>query len=144
MTSLAAIGALIEVTPWDELQYWPNPDSSWEFIDDRTPFRFRVAGRLIDGGLFYGLQGPVEAGPERYLTLICSILMRHESADWDKASECSAAFRVSPSVARRNQSYDPAAHCDVPFFAHPEGTVVAGYPRISRFGGVRVIGTPVD
>jgi len=139
MPPLATINALIEVTPWDELQYWASPDSGWTFVDDRTPFRFRVAGELIDDGLFFGLYGPVESGPSRYLNLICNIMLRHDNSDWQHTSECGASFRVCPSLARRVVTYDPAKHDDWPFYQHPEGTFVDGYPRVSRFGGIRVV-----
>lgn len=65
MASPATKGALIEVTPWDDLQYWPSRDSGWTFVADRMPFRFRVSGELIDDGFFFGLHGPVESGPSR-------------------------------------------------------------------------------
>ena len=134
---LATIGTLIEVTPWDELQHWPAAGTIWEFVDDRTPFRFRVAGELIDSGTFFGLFGPIESGPDRYLGLICSIMLRYDDADWHRTIECSASFKVGPTVAKRVAGYDPAAHCDVPFYLHPEGTIVDGFPRTSRFGGIR-------
>ena len=69
MPALATTGTLIEVTPWDDLQHWPNANTNWEFVADSTPFRFRVAGELVDRGFFFGLYGPVEFGPDRYLDL---------------------------------------------------------------------------
>ena len=139
MPALATIGTLIEVTPWDELQHWPDPHTVWEFVDDRTPFRFRVAGELIADGIFFGLHGPVDSGPDRYLGLVCSIMLRYDDADWHRTIECSASFRVRPTIAKRVPGYDPATHCDVPFYLHPEGTSVDGFPRTSRFGGIRLI-----
>lgn len=139
MTPLATIGALVEVTPMDELQYWPREGAEWTLVDDPTPFRFRVAGELTDGGGLHGLHGPVEAGPERCLGLVCSILYRHDRSDWRRDGEGGAAFRIAPTVARRDPCYDPAAHDGIPFFLHPEGTVVDGYPRLSRHGTVRVV-----
>ena len=70
MSALGTIGMLVRVTPWDDLQYWPTPDSPWEFVADRTPFVFRVEGWLEDGHIFYGLYGPVVGGPQRYRDLI--------------------------------------------------------------------------
>ena len=139
MATLATIGTLIEVTPWDELQHWPDANTVWEFVDDRTPFRFRVAGKLIDNGFFFGLYGPVESGPERYEDLICNIILRHDDSDWQNTSECGASFVVAPAIAKRVSDYDPAEHDGIPFYLHPEGTFVDGYPRTSRFGGIRVI-----
>lgn len=139
MQALATIGTLIEVTPWDELQHWPDADTIWDFVDDRTPFRFRVAGELIDDGFFFGLYGPVESGPERYANLTCNIILRYDNSDWYNTDECGASFKVGPSIARRVPDYDSASHSDVPFYIHPEGTFVDGFPRTSRFGGIRVI-----
>jgi hypothetical protein len=42
MTPLATPGALVRVTPLDDLQYWAGPESPWEFVKDPTPFVFRV------------------------------------------------------------------------------------------------------
>ena len=142
MPPLATIGALVEVTPWDELQHWLDAETPWTFVDDRTPFRFRVAGELRDDGFFYGLHGPVESGPERYLGLICSIMLRYDESDWHTSTECGASFRVAPSIARRVANYDPSDHCDIPFYLYPDAIEVEGYPRTSRFGGIQVIDEP--
>jgi len=56
--------------------------TQWEFVDDRTPFRFRVAGELVDDGFFFGLYGPVESGPSRYQNSICNIMLRFDNSDW--------------------------------------------------------------
>lgn len=142
MAALATIGTLIEVTPWDELQHWPDANTVWDFVDDRTPFRFRVAGELLDDGFFFGLYGPVESGPDRYLDLICNIMLRHDNSDWYNSAECGASFKVGPTIAKRVVDYDPTNHCDWPFYLHPEGTFVDGFPRTSRFGGICVIDEP--
>ena len=49
MAALATPGTLVRVTPWDDLQFWPRADTVWEFINDRTPFVFRVEGWLKYG-----------------------------------------------------------------------------------------------
>ena len=139
MAALATIGTLIEVTPWDELQHWTDADTVWHFVDDRTPFRFRVAGELIDAGFCFGLYGPVESGPDRYRDLICNIMLRHDNSDWYNTDQCGASFKVGPSIAKRVADYDPAMHSDVAFYHHPDGTFVDGFPRTSRFGGIRVV-----
>jgi hypothetical protein len=137
--TLATLGTLIEVKPWDELQHWPGANTAWELVDDPTPFRFRVAGELIDDGFFFGLYGPVESGPGRYESLICSIMLRYDNPDWHNASEGGASFKVAPTIAKRVAGYDAASHANVPFYLHPEGTFVDGYPQTSRFGGIQVI-----
>lgn len=130
MAALATIGALVRVTPWDELQYWPRPGSAWEFVDDRRPFLFRVEGWLEDGHIRYGLHGPVVDGPERYRNLRCSIITRLCGSDWRVESSSQAGFKVGPSIVVRDHQYD---------FRHPEGTTLEGYPQMSRFGLVEVV-----
>jgi hypothetical protein len=141
MVALATIDALVEVRPWDDLQYWPDADTDWYFVNDRTPFRFRVVGQLVIDGIFFGLHGPVQSGPDRYANLICSITLR-DTADWYAVSECSANFKVAPTIANRVPEYDPSMHSDLPFYRHPEGISATGFPRISRLGGVSVVSCP--
>ncbi|OAI51274.1 hypothetical protein AYO44_05075 [Planctomycetaceae bacterium SCGC AG-212-F19] len=130
MTALATIGTLVRVTPWDDLQYWPRPEAVWEFVDDRSPFVFRVEGWLEDGHISYGLHGPVVDGPQRYRGLLCSIITREDGSDWRLESSGSAGFKVGPSIVVRDHQHD---------FRHPEGTLLEGYPRMSRFGKVEVV-----
>jgi hypothetical protein len=130
MAALGTVGVLVRVTPWDDLQYWASPDSEWVFVDDRTPFVFRVAGWLEDGHIYYGLHGPVVDGPQRYRDLLCSIIVREDGSDWRVETRSSAGFKVGPSIVLRNHEHD---------FRHPEGTVLEGYPRMSRFGEVMVL-----
>ena len=139
MSTLATIGALIEVSPWDDLQHWPDSSTDWQFLKDRTPFCFRVAGELINDGFFFGLYGPVESGLGIYRSLVCSIMLRIDNPDWHNSAKCSAGFKVGPNVAKRKQDYASAENYDFPFYLHPEGTHLEGFPRISRFGGVRVV-----
>jgi hypothetical protein len=135
MAALATVGALVRVTPWDDLQYWPNPESVWEFVTDRQPFVFRVEGWLEDGHIRYGLHGLVVDGPERYRGLVCSIITREDGCDWRVDSSGSAGFKVGPGVVVRDHMHD---------FRHPEGTTLEGYPRMSRFGGVEVVASAPD
>jgi hypothetical protein len=89
-----------------------------------------VEGWLKDGHVAYGLSGPVVDGPLRYRDLICSIIVRVDGSDWRVESRSSAAFKVGPSKVTRRHEYD---------FRHPEGTILAGYPRIARFGEVEAM-----
>jgi hypothetical protein len=130
MATLGTVGILIRVTPWDDLQYWATAESPWVFVADRTPFVFRVEGWLEDGHIRYGLYGPVVAGPERFGGLMCSIIVREDGSDWRVQSRSSAGFRVGPNIVVRNHMHD---------FRHPEGTILDGYPRMSRFGEVMVV-----
>ena len=136
MAALGTAGALVRVTPWDDLQYWPRPESVWEFIDDPRPFVFRVEGWLEDGHIRYGLHGPVVDGPQRYRGLWCSIITRVDGSDWRvESSSFQAGFKVGPSVVVRDHRHD---------FRHPEGTTLEGYPRMSRFGAVEVVASAPD
>jgi hypothetical protein len=129
MTMLADIGAIIEVTPWDDIWHKTGPEPC-RYLSDRTAFRFQVAGRLEDGRIFYGLFGPVTEGPGRYHGLICNIFVRDDGSDWRVSPFCQANFKVGPAKARRNHAFD---------FRHPEGTRVDGYPVIGRFGSIKVL-----
>jgi hypothetical protein len=130
MAALAVAGTLVRVTPWDDLQYRPGPDAVWEFVDDPRPFLFRVEGWLQDGHIRYGLHGPVVDGPERYRSLLCSIITRLDGSDWRVESSSQAGFKVGPSIVARNYQHD---------FRHPDGTTLKGYPQVSRFGLVEVV-----
>ncbi|MEM9478179.1 MAG: hypothetical protein AAGA58_00810 [Verrucomicrobiota bacterium] len=141
---LATVGILIEVTPSDDLQHWANIDEEWSLIEDLTPFRFRVAGELVNEGTFFGLYGPVEAGPDWYLNCICNIMLRYDDSDWHSTTKCGAGFKVAPSIAKRVARHVAQEHSDVPFYLHPEGTSVEGYPRTSRYGGIQVVSETTD
>src|SRR5262245_13197348 len=132
MTVIADIGAVLRLTPQDDLQI-ASGDGVWDFCDDQTPFYFRVQGHLYDGQLFYGLFGPVLSGPSRYEGLICNIFVRTDATDWRNETRSQVNFKVGPNVATRNHYHH---------FGHPEGTCLEGYPRISRFGLVEVVGAP--
>ena len=93
MNTLASIGVRIRVTPWDEIYVKMSEQDPGNYINDPTPFEFRVEGRLEDGQIFYGLYGPVVSGPERYHNLICNIFVRVDGSDWRISSKCSANFK---------------------------------------------------
>ena len=135
MTPIATVGALVRVSPADDIQYWASPESPWEFVTDPTPFVFRVEGWLEDGHIRYGIYGPVVDGPERYLGLLCSIVTRWDGSDWRIESSSAAGFKVGPSIVTRDHRYD---------FRHPDGTTLEGYPCMSRFGEVEVVGIALD
>ena len=126
---IADIGAIIEVTPWDDVWH-KTSDDPCEYLSDRAPFRFHVEGRLEDGQIFYGLHGRVTEGPARYHDLICSIMVRGDGSDWRVSQQCQANFKVGPSMARRDHCFD---------FRHPDGTIVDGYPVFGRFGSIEVV-----
>src|SRR5215207_8885150 len=132
MAVIADIGTVLRLMPQDDLQIALG-DGVWDFCNDQTPLTFRVQGHLFDGQLFYGLFGPVVSGPSRYEGLICNILVRTDATDWRKEVRGQVNFKVGPGVVTRN-------HCH--HFGHPDGTRLEGYPRISRFGLVEVVGAP--
>jgi hypothetical protein len=129
VNALADIGAIVKVTPGDDIWY-KTSDEPCQYLEDRTPFKFRVEGRLEDGQIFYGLYGRVTDGPKSYRDLICSIMVRGDGSDWRVSQRCQANFKVGPFKARRDHRFD---------FRHPEGTVIDGYPVIGRFGSIEVV-----
>lgn len=128
MTFIADIGATLKLTPFDNPQVLLDEQS--DFFADLTPFHFRVEDHLNDGQLFYGLFGPVIAGPELYQGLICNIFVRVDETDWRIETESQVGFLVGSSKAKRDHRYD---------LRFPDGTIVKGYPKIARFGGVEVV-----
>ena len=132
MTVIADVGAVLRLTPQDDLQI-ASGDGGRDCFDDQTPFYFRVQGHLYDGQLFYGLFGPVLSGPSRYEGLICNILVRTDATDWRKETRNQVNFKVGPGVVTRDHRHQ---------FGHPDGTRLEGFPRISRFGLVEVVGAP--
>src|SRR5262245_21728899 len=130
MTVIADIGVVLRLTPQDALCIALG-DGVYDMCDDPTPFYFQVQGYLFDGQLFYGLFGPVLSGPSRYEGLICSILVRTDATDWRNETRSQVNFKVGPNVVTRNHR-EP--------LGHPEGTCLEGFPRISRFGLVEVVG----
>ncbi|MGJ8656139.1 MAG: hypothetical protein ACSHX6_06795 [Akkermansiaceae bacterium] len=129
MSALAVIGNRIEVTPWDEI-WVVSGKGRCVYVADDSAFVFRVDGTLMDGVVIYGLYGAVVSGHGRYEGLVCNILVRADSYDWDVVGDSQAAFKVGRGVVARNSEFD---------FRHPEGTRMEGYPVIGRFGRVRVL-----
>ena len=97
MKTLASIGVRIRVTPWDDI-YVRTTEEPGNYINDPTPFEFRVEGRLEDGQIFYGLYGPVVSGPERYHNLICSVFVREDGSDWRISSKWGMPMKANSSA----------------------------------------------
>jgi hypothetical protein len=57
-------------------------------------------------------------------------MVREDGSDWRVVSRSSAGFKVGPTAVGRNHVHD---------FRHPEGTILEGFPRMSRFGEVMVL-----
>jgi hypothetical protein len=129
MIPLARLGATIEVTPLDDIQFRLNKNSQ-EFICDREPFYFRVSEWLQDGQIFYGLCGPVISGHQRYQNKICNLVVRSDGADWRKTSRCLANFKVGSSKLIRDHQFD---------FRHPDGTRIFEFPRMASIGEIKVV-----
>lgn len=138
VSPLATVGQSIKVIPSAELQYWSEEGEPMSFIEDLTPFVFRVEGELMDEGAFFGLYGAIVSGPDRYLGLIANVMVRCDPCDWHTAIACHANFKVGPSIAKKASSY-VADDGGVKFYFHPLGTRVEGFPRISRFAEILVI-----
>ncbi len=135
---LATIGVIIKVSPYEDIQYdYGNGD--FGTINDLSPFFFRVAGKLIEDDFLYGLYGPVTGGPERYIDLICSAMLRIEPCDWHTDSDSRANFKISPTKVARNDEFDINEYPSLAYwFLHPGGTVVDGFPQFGRAGEIEV------
>jgi hypothetical protein len=129
MAAIADIGAVIEVTPEDDI-WVQTTDERCDNISDFTPFRVRVAGVLRDGGVLFGVFGPVVGGAPRYQGLVASLLVRLDGSDWMRDQSTQANFKVGPSKVERVARYD---------FRDPRGTEIVGFPVIGRFGHVQVL-----
>jgi hypothetical protein len=127
MPAIADIGALLEVTPQDELWVKLGVEAC-EHIRDFSPFQMRVAGRIEDDGSLIGVFGPVIGGAPRYQGLVASVLVRLDGSDWDRSTQ--ANFKVGPRRAERVPRYD---------FRDPRGTEIRGLPVIGRFGRIEVL-----
>ena len=112
MAVIADIGAVLRLTPQDDLQI-ASGDGVYDVCKDETPFYFQVQGHLFDGQLFYGLFGPVLSGPSRYKGLICNILVRTDATNWSKEARSQVNFKVGRGVVTRNHREH---------FGHPDGT----------------------
>ncbi len=137
--SLATIGALIKVSPIDEIQYSYSYEN-FGMISDYSPFHFRVGGKLFDNEFLFGVYGPITAGHQRYSGLICSLIMRVEPCDWNLDTKSSAFFKIGPTRVFRNEEFDFDDHPDLAYwFVHPDATKVKGYPSFSRAGDIEVV-----
>ena len=122
---IATIGKIVKVTPQDELQI-VRGKGDWEVIDDKTPFKVRVADIIHENGVVIGVSGPVISGPERYHGLIATLLTRWDNSQWESDKRSGVNFKVGRSVARRVP--------EIPH-SHPEGTEMV-YPFIMRYGTI--------
>jgi hypothetical protein len=64
------------------------------------------------------------------LGLICSLITRLDGDDWRQKNRSQANFKVGRESAVRNHLFD---------LKHPEGTEIADYPVIGRYGRIEVI-----
>jgi hypothetical protein len=124
--SIATINTVLTVKPQDLIQILRGKDNH-EFVDDKTPFKMRVAEIMRERGTVIGVVGPVIDGPSRYSGMIATLLTRLEHSKWEIDMHTQANFKVGPTSGRRILDY--------PHF-HPDGTAVDGYPQIIRFGSV--------
>jgi hypothetical protein len=126
---IADIGAIVEVTPWDDVWVQRGPEEKAEFLEDCTPLTFRVESYLYDGQLFYGICGPILDGPERYRNLRCNIIIRADATDWRIETESECAFKVCPNQVVRSHSFD--------WFCHPDATKGGGFPLYGEWHSVK-------
>ena len=129
MLKIADIGAVLEVTPQDEI--WVKTDAeACECIRDFSPFQMQVAGWFEEHGSLIGVFGPVVGSAPRYQRLIASIFVRLDGSDWTRDRLTQADFKVGPRRAERVYGYD---------FRDPPGMEICGSPVIGRFERVEVL-----
>lgn len=129
MSCIAAIGARIKVSPWDDVSYSKSADSFGTF-NDRSEFEFLVEGWLKEGESLFGLYGPVLSGPERYRDLTCTIITRADDSNWQKTEECQARFYVGPSIGIRDHNFR---------FENPNALKIVGFPNFASLGAISVV-----
>src|SRR5688572_10630170 len=129
MPAIADIGAILEVTPQDEIWIKTSPEPC-EYARDFSPFRIRVDGLLKDHETLFGVFGPVVGGSPRYAGLVASVLVRLDGSEWSRDCSTQANFKVGPTKVHRVANYD---------FRDPRGTEIEGFPVIGRFGHVEVV-----
>ncbi len=127
---IASIGTVVRVTPGDRLQIVHGKDD-YEFVDDRSSFRVRVAEILQEDGALIGVAGPVVDGPPRYQGLVATLLTRIDNSHWESDTHSGANFSVGRTVARRVRSFP---------HSHPDGIKLDEYPFVVRYGSIDVDG----
>ena len=125
MPPISQLGAILTITPSDEIQVVTGPGDS-EFIDDPTPFSIRVTGAIREDTKIIGVFGPITAGAERYRGLVATLFVRLDNSDWTRDNRSAAQFKVARTAATLNGEH--------PFY-HPKGTDVP-FPFVSRYGSV--------
>ncbi len=125
MPSISHLGAIVTVTPSDEIQVVTGPGES-EYFNDLTPFSVRVAGAIREDTRIIGVFGPVIGGGARYRGLVATLLVRLDNSDWTLDNRSAAQFKVARTAATLNGEHP---------FNHPEGTDVP-FPFISRYGSL--------
>ncbi len=125
MPPISHLGAIITVTPSDEIQVVTGP-GDFKFINDLTPFLVRVTGAIREDTRIVGVFGPVTGGAERYQGLVATLLLRLDNSDWTRDNRSAAQFKVARTPAALNGRH--------PFY-HPEGTDVP-FPFIARYGSL--------
>lgn len=127
---IASIGAIVRVTPGDELQI-VRGKGDHEFVEDRSPFRVRVSDILREDGALIGVSGPVIDGHSRYHGLVATLLTRMDDSHWETDTRSGVNFKVGRSVAHRVSGLP---------HSHPDGTQIDEYPHIVRYGSIDVDG----
>src|SRR6266446_6544325 len=122
MPPISQLGAMLTVTPSDEIQVVIGPGNS-QFIDDPTPFSVRVTGAIREDTKIIGVFGPITGGAERYRGLVATLFVRLDNSDWTRDNRSAAQFKVARTAATLNGKH--------PFY-HLEGSDVP-FPFMSRY-----------
>ncbi len=131
MTAIADIGAILELTPQDEI-WIATKAGQITYVRDFSPFRMSVKGLLQEQDTLYGVYGPVVGGAPRYHHLIASVLVRLDGSDLRRDRSTQVNFKVGSTRVRRVSGFD---------IRDPRGTEIDGFPRIGRFAHVEVVNT---
>ena len=123
---IASIGSVVRVTPGDRLQI-VRGKGDHEFVEDRTPFRVKVADIIREDGALIGVSGTVIDGHPRYHGLIATLLIRLDDSHWELETHSAANFKLGSTVARRVSGVA---------LSQPDGTVIDSYPHIVRYGSI--------
>jgi hypothetical protein len=125
MSAISQLGAIVSVTPSDEIQVVIDPGDS-KLVNDSTPFFVRVTGVIREDTKVIGIFGPISSGAERCRGLVATLYVRLDNSDWTRDNRSATQFKVARSPATLNGRH--------PFY-HPEGSDVP-FPFLAGYGSL--------
>ncbi len=138
MPPIAEIGAIVEVTPLDGVQYVKSKDK-YQMISDFSPFYVRIvhikvatpeiiaiSNGYVLSDQVVAVSGDVISGHHRYVGQVATLFLRTDFADWRIDNVSHAGFKVGSQRAILNGRYPPQ---------HPECADIP-YPHYNRFAEI--------